>query len=817
MENLEKSDDMNGGNVQEELGDAGGKIEAVGEVVLSAVEVYDSLNGNVKDGTCEMVEVGVVFDKDVASPVELGDGDDGVKEGLGNEEEDMHETVENSIVAREEQGREGENEVEEEKRVENQDYKFSVGEFVWAKTLDRPWWPGQIYDPANASKAVAMYNRKNRVLVVFFGKETSAWCCPSQVRPFQEIFDKISMLGNTSSFYTAVEEALCRIGRCIEWEMSCHCVSVETRTRLAMPLALNLGIKQGVAEPEGKIAGLSASEFEPAKFLARLQNFAEAACETSLFERTVFQSQVTAFNYSNGWYQPHIYLELQENSDCMAGDGWETTENLNVNRPAGESSLRPSKADRVSSKASDDIDRNSSAGKFHQKKHRRVNGPLASKKRKARDFESGVDGGMAEDGSSSSISASSSMQQEKPKLSGSDSACQDSNDNTLQNDDNGAVDGQTGYLPRKRKKSRYLSPPYTMTGTAYKSLMSLKDNVPNSMASQQEESWGLIKRSDRVTRKEQDSTKTKKVEIDLEGCNILDELYTAALEPMYLEKSNNYDKINRFFLHMRSYRYRYGFNCPANRRTVPQCSTADIGMVLPGENVHKVCDSSSLGSPGEILHEVNAKSGDCKKRKGRDWKEDARSRISQNKAAIFPLVSPAQEAHETNCVASEGSSRMIKRKGTEAATFQIPQSNLFAGTAVSPGGYVQKTDVSKSEGGKRKRGRPKKDTTPDSLQIMVETASSIRNKNCNSGAPKSKGYSQYILAPVVGNARIPIPAIPVSFAPPNAGAPPLQVVRQNLEGMTSALEKAGDKLPPDVKASLEIEIKKLLEKVHTMA
>lgn len=206
-----------------------------------------------------------------------------------------------------------EEEDEEEEDVEEgmlgEGNEFSVGDFVWAKIKSYPWWPGQIYSPSDASATAAKYKRRDRLLVACFGDKTFAWCYPFQLKPFQENFDHLVKEGSSKSFSIAVEEAVNEIGRRLDVEMACSCSAMGDAPLKPVAVALNAGIKVGVAVPDGDIGELSINHFDPVKFLASIKCVAENVSVYNVLELLVLRSYLSGFYRTKGYYHLPEYHE----------------------------------------------------------------------------------------------------------------------------------------------------------------------------------------------------------------------------------------------------------------------------------------------------------------------------------------------------------------------------------------------------------------------------------------------------------------------------------------------------------------------------
>ncbi|GAV74643.1 PWWP domain-containing protein, partial [Cephalotus follicularis] len=190
--------------------------------------------------------------------------------------------------------------VEEGDDMNDEEHEFCVGDFVWGKIRSHPWWPGQIYDPSDASDHAEKVKQKDRILVAYFGDGTFAWCDASQLKPFVANFEEMIKQSNSKNFANAVQKAVDEIGKIVELKMTCSCVPKQNLVGLGRPLAVNAGIKEGVYVPESGIVDLLATMFEPEKIIAEMKKIAANASVINALELVVLWSQLSAFYRAKG-------------------------------------------------------------------------------------------------------------------------------------------------------------------------------------------------------------------------------------------------------------------------------------------------------------------------------------------------------------------------------------------------------------------------------------------------------------------------------------------------------------------------------------
>ncbi|MCO5600800.1 hypothetical protein L7F22_054916 [Adiantum nelumboides] len=144
----------------------------------------------------------------------------------------------------------------------NDERSFFVGDLVWAKVKSHPWWPGQIFDAADASVAAKRIQKPGRTLVAFFGDGTFGWLRQSQLIPFEPNFGEKVKQTTMKSFCRAVLEALEEVSRRKELGLRCSHSGDAVYSRNLFP-DLNAGIRIGVRLICHKDIEVSEGQFHP--------------------------------------------------------------------------------------------------------------------------------------------------------------------------------------------------------------------------------------------------------------------------------------------------------------------------------------------------------------------------------------------------------------------------------------------------------------------------------------------------------------------------------------------------------------------------
>ncbi|KAG9449922.1 hypothetical protein H6P81_009887 [Aristolochia fimbriata] len=427
-------------------------------------------------------ENGVAADDAADGSANLGGGRGG-DEGESSKEDDT--------MGKDEEEEMDDEEDEEGEESGDQDVQFAVGDFVWGKIKSHPWWPGQIYDPTEASEFAGRFRRRDRLLVAYFGDGTFAWCYPSQLRSFGKEFARLHKQSSSRSFVYAVEKALDEFGRCVESQMTCSCV--EARPKLVKPFTMNAGIKEGVTVPDGRIAEHSITGFHPVEFLAGLKDVARSVSVSNTLELTVLKSRLSAFYHAKGYgdlpvcYEPQGITDPEEFGDVNVseGTGFEGMTDGSTKVDGGGEFLAWRGASQKSNLVPSSKGPDMAEDKLLQRKKQRSMAELMAGGTDSdveNDSHGGVEGGKEQQGKSTSASrkrkkneqaqegkdepkqASQSGKHKKasPYASLSVAVEEDNKPFEDENQDDGADEGHLLSSPRKRKKSKYLSPPYTM-------------------------------------------------------------------------------------------------------------------------------------------------------------------------------------------------------------------------------------------------------------------------------------------------------------------------------------------------------------------
>ncbi|XP_072985325.1 uncharacterized protein [Typha latifolia] len=300
---------------------------------------------------------------------------------------------------------------------------FAAGDLVWGKIKSQPWWPGQVIDPTQASDQAVLARRKGgaSVLVSFFGSDGSfAWCQPSQLKPFfSEDLGEMARQSRSKGLITAIEEALGFISRCLELGLTCHCIPPEARSMGPISRSEKLGFVN----------------FSPMEFLDCVRNVAIDVFFADMIECASLQGWVVALG--KGWCGGSVGYHKRRNIS-------ELVDKIDLDVPAG---------DLIDGKEEDEEEKLSKS----------------RKKRSMASLIAEMDLDTVEVSDAEEVKVDGNVEPEDQKINKKKkSKSMNVEIGSFKNEEElGSGSGR-----RERKKSKYLSPPYTDT----------KDLVPPKIA-----------------------------------------------------------------------------------------------------------------------------------------------------------------------------------------------------------------------------------------------------------------------------------------------------------------------------------------------
>ncbi|KAK6129348.1 hypothetical protein DH2020_036921 [Rehmannia glutinosa] len=664
--------------------------------------------------------------------------------------------------------------------------RFRVGDFVWGKIKSHPWWPGQVYNPNDASDFAVKHSQEGRLLVAFFGDGSCSWCLPSQLVPFAENFKQMSMDSSSKSFHNAIQSAVDEVGRIVEYNMTCKCVPMEKRDGLARPVVSNAGVKSGVLVPEVDIRRLSVPEYEPVGVLEKLMNYAKTVSVDSLLELAFLKSWLSAFYCAKGGgYQLAVYCEpvFIEGLEDKNKNSSEVSDDFGVPDPGEVPPLGPQEDDWLSSpgvssaKSRDDKI-------YHRRKQKSVaelmgeDNSVEPKNPKRTKVKEEKDASSRKKRSDDPSRKRKVEKRGKPKEIKVDFAENNSGE--------AKEEPEKVFTPRERKKSKYLSPPYTNpTWRMGDSSSKTKSESDKSTKIDRSASPPICKLVDKASDEEMPNVHLKATsraveendkkmtfsvsDVDVRVDEMLSEVEFAAVDPLYLSKKGSFDMVYAFVSARRSSTYLHGadykiFQKPETVRRRRKSKPSRLKIQKNEDVAQEKPKSPDSEAPKSVKTEKKAKS-----------KKAAPSSLLLTFTPEFPLPSKEEivrlfgkfgslNENETNVLTDSHSVRIVYTKDSDAE-------------------LAFKSSVSESPFG-------------------VE--------NVNYLLQHSSAGSQ-------SQPKIPSPQNRASEKPTDDFMSYVRGISQKLEIMTAILENYHSKFSTEEKSSLKEEMKHLMENVEMVS
>ncbi|KAM3374637.1 hypothetical protein P3S68_013351 [Capsicum galapagoense] len=273
---------------------------------------------------------------------------------------------------------------------------------------------------------------------------------------------------------------------------------------------------------------------------------------------------------------------------------------------------------------------------------------------------------------------------------------------------------------------------------------------------------------------------------------------------------------------------------PDNMWGLQGASSLPNAALLAGQpnayEIHAAGSSLLNNSQNEGL--VLSAKAEGKKRK----RKEKASNIQNNSSALPDLngqvMDPnlkGKEFAELSSVTGQDKPKRKRRRANKSAAMGIPNANgdhntLLLNFALGPVPSKEYIAASFSKFGPLEESKTQylNDSTAQVVFVKagdaMEALQSLQSRN-----PFGPSLVSYRLRQVstsnnmqTSHSFLPADALQPGAVPSNGEEPNLVVIKQNLEAMTTMLEKAGDNISPEMRAKLESEVKGFLKKVSTM-
>ncbi|RDX62607.1 Serine/threonine-protein kinase ATM, partial [Mucuna pruriens] len=810
------------GEEKEKDEDCDGKILTIAtsesRVVEAAVSSVDSLVGG-KDGQDGGEKEGAKTDEDCDCNIATNTSENRVDEaavvsveGTGGEGGGEVEVCDGNLVTVEVPISETIKKVDVEPEDMNEGYGVAVGDFVWGRIESHPWWPGRVYDPSDASHMALKVKQKNRLLVAYFGDGTFGWCHPSQLKPFEENFDDMIKQSGSIAFVNAVKEAANEVGRVLYTKMS-HPFANRTGSESTLPLVKNSGIKEGVLVPENGIQKFLDVPIEPTKLLSHVKQVAQIIDFASILEVEILKAELSAFYQSKGGYKLPNYMDPQP-VPGVEDSLMDETVAVGSNKSTVEAPVQgPFEEDCYTLPGSPKYDEvgHSEGISGNISNHRRKQKSIAEIMGEDRDVHTenrvggaademvkaiGSNGGKKRKGSENGM-ASKPVQKKKELLldtvedvsSADNDGKENSNIGTLMQSkekkeafgneiDEGKSEERNGkgYLSRERKKSKYLSPPFTTSGRGKREenieieslKVSRKAKVTQRRAGAADPQSlpvykGRFFDSSNYQTQEEDGKKTvdpKKIQVPVE--EVLSQIQSAAISPQIPKEGISLDQFVNFAYVFRSSVYSEG-----SLREVFDEKQAGRKRKEP-ESEHGMLEDPNQSSP---------KQNSEPKRRRKETDPGALLIVSFWAGSTMPSTSDLISVYSKFGALNEA------------------ETNMFRANYTAKVSFLRTCDAENAL-------HHSENNNPFGSDVT------FRLQYLSDGSKSSQQ---------VRSKRKPLPAAATASVSASQGseASKLLFIKHKLQGITSMLEESGDK-SPDMMAKLESEMKALLEDVNKM-